>query len=372
MCLRISLIGGVPPPLGGISIYTKQLAEKLAEYGVHVEIIDITGVKKKFKYRGITLILVKSWHTREFVSALLKSQAEIFHVHVSTYRVDPLLLITALIGRLRKKKFMITILGGGFVPLMERPIHRKFLRLIVLNIADGIITIDELQHKKALEVVSPKRRKTVNFIAPPIDTDRFNPKVDGTTIKKKHNINNDQNLVVFGPHLEVIYAPEQFIKAASKVIEKRPNTTFMLLGDGTLRRKLEQILKEATLEKNVIFCGIVPFKDVSKYYAVCNVYCNPCILGQGISTFEAMACGKPVIGSRAKNQIRIRDKIDGLLFELGDEEDFAEKINWLLEHPEERKRMGANGRKKIEKFHKLEKQAEKHIDIYNKILTKEI
>lgn len=370
MGLKISLIGAIPPPVGGISIYTKQLAEKLAEYDLNVEIIDITGVTKNSELKKIKQVFVRSWHTAEFVKALLSSDSDIFHVHVSTYGVDPLYLMTALIGRFKRKKFMLTILGGGFVPLMESFLFRKLPRLIVLNIADGVITIDELQHKKVLQIVSPYQRDHVYFVFPAVDTERFNPNIDDRIVRRKYGIEDSRDLVMFGPHLEAIYAPSQFIEAASKVIQKRANTTFMLLGVGTLREDLERQVTEQQLGDNIIFCGAVSFDDIHNYYAACDVYCNPCLIGQGISTFEAMACGKPVIGARAKSQIRVRDKIDGLLFEPGNVEEFAEKVVWLLKKPEERRVMGANGRKRVEEFHSLERQARKHIEIYEGTLAK--
>ena len=235
MNLKISLIGVIPPPIGGISIYVKQLAEKLAEKGVNVEIIDIMGVKKEFKRKHIKLVVVKSWHTKEFVHTLLKSQAKILHANVATYRVDPLLLLMALISRLKKRKFMITNLGGGFVEFMERPIYRKILRITALNLANGIVTCSLKHYRKILEVIPPKKRGKVCFLLLPTDTRKFNPKVDGTIIRKKYNIKDNQDLVIFGPHLEKIYAPDYFIKAASIVAKKRQNAIFMLLGDGTLR-----------------------------------------------------------------------------------------------------------------------------------------
>jgi len=367
MNLRISLIGVVPPPIGGISIYVKQLAEKLAEKGVNVEIIDIMGVKKELKREHIKLVVVKSWHTKEFVNALLKSQAKILHANVGTYRVDPLLLLMALTSRLRNKKFVITNLGGSFVELMERPIYRKILRIIALNLADGIITLSaRAQRRKILEVIPPKKRGKVCSLLLPTDTKKFNPKVDGTIIRKKYNIKDNQNLVIFGPHLERIYAPDYFIKAASIVAKKKPDTIFMLLGDGALCKELEQMVKQMNLEKNVIFCGVIPFDDIHRYYAACDIYCNPCTLGQGISTFEAMACGNPVIGARVV-QVKIRDKTDGLLFKLENTEDFANKIIWLLEHPDERKQMGINGRQRIEKIDSLEEHAQKLVEIYSRI-----
>ena len=161
MINEITLIGAVPPPYGGISIYIKLLAEKLAKKGFKVEIIDFTGVKKKIQCKNMKLIIVNKAYSPGIFRALLKSHSLIFHVHASTYRVDPLLLFTAIMARLRKREFVITILGGAFLQFMKRPLYRKIFRLIALNLADSIITVDHPVYKKLLETLPPRKRKRV-------------------------------------------------------------------------------------------------------------------------------------------------------------------------------------------------------------------
>jgi glycosyltransferase involved in cell wall biosynthesis len=144
---------------------------------------------------------------------------------------------------------------------------------------------------------------------------------------------------------------------------------FMLVGEGSQEHELRLLVKKLMLEKNVIFIGSVPHEQMPKYYAACEINCNPCILGQGYSALEALACEKPVVGARAKMQIRIEDNVDGLLFELGNIEDFASKISWLLEHPEKRREMGRRGRNRVVEQHSLKTQTQKHIEIYNRITS---
>lgn len=370
MIREITLIGAIPPPYGGISIYMKQIAQKLAEKGFKVEIIDFTGVNKKVRSKNIKLIKVNKSYGRDIFRALLRSNSQIFHVHASTYGVDPLLLTTAIIARLRKREFVITILGGAFLQFMKKPLYRKIFRLIALNRADGIITVDPAVYKRVLEVLPTRKRKTIHYFSPPVNTALFKPEISGDEVRTRYGIKNNQNIVMFGPHLEPIYAPDQFIKAAAVIIKKHANVVFMLVGEGSQDRYLRSLVKKLKLEKHVIFVRSIPHKKMPKYYVACDVHCNPCILGQGYSTLEALACGKPVVGARVKTQIRIKNKVDGLLFEPGNIRDLASKIIWLLEHSQKRKEMGIRGRNRIVKQNSLEIQVRKHIRIYDEIISK--
>jgi len=369
MINTVTLIGSFPPPYGGIPIYVKHLAQKFADKGVKVEIIDFTGVKKNFRHANIELITVKKTYGKAMVRALAKSESQIFHVHAATYGVDPVLLITAVMARLKRRKFVISIQGGAFLSFMQRPLHRKILRLTALNLADAVISVDPAVFKKLFELLPRKKRKCIHYFSPPVDTDLFNARISGSEVRKKHGVKNNQQVVLFGPHLEPAYAPDQFIEAAALVIKKHPSVMFMLVGEGPQEHELRLLVKKLKLEGHVIFVGSVPHGQMPKYYAACEINCNPCVFGQGYSALEALACERPAIGARVKMQIRIEDNIDGLLFELGNIEDFASKISWLLEHPEIRREMGIRGRNRIVEQHGLKVQAQKHIEIYNEVTS---
>jgi glycosyltransferase involved in cell wall biosynthesis len=272
-------------------------------------------------------------------------------------------------SRLRRRKFVITIHGGAFVKFMNRPLYRRIFRLIALNLADSTIAFDQAIYKKLVEILPPKKRKTAHYFPHPVNTELFNPETNGEEVRAKYGITKDQCLVLFGPHLEPVYIPDQFIEAASIILKKKPNVMFVLVGGGPQEVELRALVKKLKLDKFVIFVSSVPHEKMPEYFAACDVACNPCILGQGILTFEALACGKPVVGASAKTQIRIRDKVDGLLFEPGDVEDLASKIVWLLDHPEKRREMGMLGRSRVVKQNSLEAQVQDHVRIYRGITS---
>ena len=58
----------------------------------------------------------------------------------------------------------------------------------------------------------------------------------------------------------------------------------------------------------------------------------------------------------------------GLLFDPGDEEDFEEKLNYLLKNPKEIRRMGKNARNFVNKNLSWEKVVKKYEKIYLKAI----
>ncbi|TME06117.1 MAG: glycosyltransferase family 4 protein [Chloroflexi bacterium] len=70
----------------------------------------------------------------------------------------------------------------------------------------------------------------------------------------------------------------------------------------------------------------------------------------GITTIvESMAMGRPVVVSRTRGQVgTVRDSHNGLEVPPGDVAALRRAIHWLLDHPEECRRMGAEGRHTIE------------------------
>jgi glycosyltransferase involved in cell wall biosynthesis len=66
---------------------------------------------------------------------------------------------------------------------------------------------------------------------------------------------------------------------------------------------------------------------------------------------QACAAGVPIVATRVDGTPEVvRDGVNGFLVEPGDVELMAEKINYLLEHPEEARAMGAAGKTMIAEF----------------------
>jgi glycosyltransferase involved in cell wall biosynthesis len=121
----------------------------------------------------------------------------------------------------------------------------------------------------------------------------------------------------------------------------------LLIGDGPHRASLERRAAALGLRDRVTFAGPQPHAELPRYYAIADAFVVPSIAHEtfSIAACEAMACQRPVIGTRVGGLPEVvRDGETGYLVPPGDAAALAERIGALLGDPAERARMGAAGR----------------------------
>jgi len=246
---------------------------------------------------------------------------------------------------LMKRVSMITVMHEG---LANRLIQYGFKKDSVYVIPHGIDiatfdNIDELKVKKIREKFVSEEKITVLFAA------------------------------TLTPHKGVEY----LVKSADILInEERLNVKFILAGNISLDKafveKIKRYIEEKGLSKNVVITGFLPYDDLKALYRVSDIFVYP-LLGYGgvaISLLEAMAAGLPLIATNIGGlPTQVRDGWNGFLVEPANEKQLAEKIKYLIDHPEERIKMGINSRKLAEGEFNWDKIAEKYIEVYKKVLS---
>lgn len=140
--------------------------------------------------------------------------------------------------------------------------------------------------------------------------------------------------------------PEKGIWTLVKACSQLSQFDLKVVGTGPLENDLRTYVKDKNLE-NIEIMG---FKAGEEKW---NLLLNASLVvvpSEWYETFclvvmEAYAAGKPVIGSNLGSlPFVIEDGKSGLLFAAGDSADLREKITWLLEHGDERRKMGAYAR----------------------------
>ena len=126
------------------------------------------------------------------------------------------------------------------------------------------------------------------------------------------------------------------------------------MGGGPGLAGLRKMVQEKDLGDMVNFTGRVPDKDLLEILSTADVCVNPdkpCEMND-ISTMikimEYMALGKPIVQFDLKEG-RFSAQDAALYADNQDQvRDFAAKILWLLENPEDCARMGRFGQKRVE------------------------
>lgn len=134
------------------------------------------------------------------------------------------------------------------------------------------------------------------------------------------------------------------IQAFKSVLGRFPDAQLLIVGEGKMDKILRHMAAELDIERSVFF-----FPDVSSireaYYAI-DIFVMPSLNeGLGLGLMEAMAWGKPVIGSAVGGIVNlIRDGENGLLVPPSDSGGIARAIVRLLDAPDFAATLGNNAR----------------------------
>jgi glycosyltransferase involved in cell wall biosynthesis len=121
------------------------------------------------------------------------------------------------------------------------------------------------------------------------------------------------------------------------------NRALVYLGDGILRKSLEDYAKEKGL-KDVYFLGFKNQTELSKYYALADIFVLPSGIGEtwGLVVNEAMCFSLPIIVSDMVGCAKdlVKNGENGFIFKTGDINELTECLLKLLQEPELREKMG--------------------------------
>ncbi len=210
-----------------------------------------------------------------------------------------------------------------------------------------------------------------------IPTNRIQVVHEGVSISKIDRVDNvDAHAAFFLPHNAPVIGnvaalvphkgQTHLIAAAARVIRDVPDARFVILGEGELREALERQIKELGLERHVILAGFRP--EVIGLIKSFDIFVMSSLTeGLGTSILDAMACAKPVIGTRAGGiPEAVRDEDTGLLVPPHDEAALAAAIVRLLRDPVLAARLGASGRQRAAEYFSVERMVSETVHVYQK------
>ena len=157
-----------------------------------------------------------------------------------------------------------------------------------------------------------------------------------------------------------------YLEAASQVIREFPKAKFIVTSSGPLREKLEQTASDLGIAENVIFTGEVRSDVMPLLLSKADIGAFPSLAELlPIGILDLMAAGKPVVATPVAGiPEMVKDGESGFLVPPRDSEALAERILELLRDPQKAQRMGAMGRKIVEKEFAIDVIAGKMEDVY--------
>jgi glycosyltransferase involved in cell wall biosynthesis len=233
---------------------------------------------------------------------------------------------------------------------ISRPRRGLYLWLdrLARPLADSYVAVAPAVARQAVETrVAPPGQVTV--IPSAVDLARI-PADQDRTVRPELGIRPDVPVVGTVGRLVHQKAPLDFVRMAALVKRTRPETAFVMVGDTTLEsRPLEQETKDEArrLGVDVVFTGFRD--DAPRIASAFDVFVVSSLYeGLGRALTEAMASGRPVVATAVNG---VPDLVEpgatGLLAPPADPAGLARAVLWLLDRPQEARRMGAQARARV-------------------------
>lgn len=202
--------------------------------------------------------------------------------------------------------------------------------------------------------------------------DWINPAFEKITdFRGKYGIEG-KKIILFGGRFSGAKGGKQILRAFSWLVKNCPAEDVVLLVVGRkdqYAEKMAALVKELEIDDKVLFTGWLNREEIKKAFFASDICVTPSVYFDPFNLFniEAMAAGKPVVGTCFGGTPEIVvDGQTGYIANPVDHEEFGKKIRDILSDKNKAEIFGKNGRKRVEEFFSLNKQAEKIIGWYEK------
>ncbi|MBU1863216.1 MAG: glycosyltransferase family 4 protein [Candidatus Omnitrophica bacterium] len=325
------------------------LACEVRKLGIPVFIVPLTSIKK--------LNFFKIMLTINMLRKIIKESA-IHIIHSESSRSIIYLWVAA-------KKLSIPIVWHARVSNPEPFLYER----ILYNVSTKVIAVSEGTKKRFNSL--PQGVDKISLIYNAVDLETFHPAVDGTAMRKEFGVTNEVLVGIVG-QIAAFKGQEEFVRAASNVLQKEQNVKFVIMGNDYRKYKnhIVALIKELSISDSV---KIVHFHDnMPQALAAFDIIVNASYL-EGFSRviIEAMSLGKAVIATNVGgNPEAINDGIHGILVPPKDSQSLASAIIMLVKDEDTRRQLGRQARKRVEDFFSIHTHVEKIQNIYMDLMAK--
>ena len=174
-------------------------------------------------------------------------------------------------------------------------------------------------------------------------------------------------IVLFLGRVTFQTGPEDFLEAARRVVDIRPDVRFVMSGSGDMLPGMIEHAARIGIGRNVHFTGFLQGEDVERMYELADLYVMPSVSEPfGITPLEAMRLDTPVIVSRQSGVSEVLENV--LKVDFWDIEDLANKILAVLERPALRQELRREGLDEVRAL-RWEHSAARLRQVYEEVLA---
>lgn len=199
-------------------------------------------------------------------------------------------------------------------------------------------------------------RERLQVIPNTVDIERFQRSLPARAALRKELGVADRFVWIAVGRFEEAKDYPTMIGGFARLVSSRPDALLLLVGKGSLKEEVEQLIRQHGLEEQVRFLGVR--RDVPELLSTADGYVlSSAWEGMPVVLLEAAALELPIVATRVGGVAEVVDDgSTGILVQPGDPASLAEAMGRIQSlSPEERARMGARGRSLVEQRYGTER-----------------
>ncbi len=251
-------------------------------------------------------------------------------------------------------------------PMRRDPWHRW----LVHRRTDHILTYSPEVADAYGEVFKVPKDK-LTLLRGGIDLEAYRAGLSGEAIRDKWNVPKNFLLLGMVARMQERRDHATLLQAIARLGASSGQLRCLLIGRGEHRATLQSLAAGLGIADQVIFAGYLE-KDYLEGLAAIDVfvYTAPGSDASCRAVIEAMAMGKPVIGVRqAAVPLLVEPGQTGFLFDPGNAEQLAKKIQLFQQSPQLATQLGQEGRRKAESELTTARLAQAVEEVYQRLVT---
>lgn len=352
--------------IGGVAVYTVNLAKGLKKKGVSVWAASSGGdLVKALEESGIfhlpLNIRTKFEFNPKLIFALFKllnfiKRNNIDIIHAQT-RVTQ--IIAYLCSRFTRASYVSTC--HGF--FKKTRISRKLFG----GWGSHVIAISDAVEDHLIKDFNV-RRDNVFLIYNGVDNDAFSRQIDENEKGiLKSNLGLDKSPIIGSiSRLSPVKGLRYLLFAMKDILREMPEVRLLLVGEGPSKEYLTELSKKLGIENNVFFA--LNTTQPQRFLSIIDVFIFYSLQeGLGLSLLEALAAGKPCVASNVGGvSAIIEDGITGILVPPKDTHALEDAIIKILKDRKLGRSLAKRGNSLVKEKFSLEKMTKGVIDVYEK------
>lgn len=215
---------------------------------------------------------------------------------IDAHYVYPDGFAASLLGARFNKPVVISARGSDVNQFVQFTTIRPMIRR-VLKKAAKVIAVSESLKNVMVEAGCPAEK--ISVIPNGVDAGKFAPQPRAAA-RKKLGLDGERRMILAVGNLNDNKGFSILIDAVARLRTACPDVLLVIIGDGALKGALREQIERLKLGNHVLMAGPVAHAELSPWYSAADVFCLASLReGCPNVVLEAMACGCPVVATRA-------------------------------------------------------------------------